>query len=121
MSDAAMSNSLITESLPLFKSEENRSSKSASNKLSIYAPNPEPAKGADDYVYDTCEISAIFMQRHKHQIHLSLGHWFCLAHKLDDLELRDAVTALCAKRVIVRKGYNRLSLQTLERFNSGEF
>lgn len=72
-------------------------------------------------VHDTCEISAIYMQRHKHQSSLSLGHWFVIAHGLQDNELRDSITALCAKRIIVRKGYNRLSLHTLERFNSGEF
>jgi hypothetical protein len=86
-------------------------------RVNEYFPTPEiPPPAA---AHDTCEISAIYLQRHKHQAHISLGRWFSLAHSLVDKELDNAVTALEAKRIIVRKGYNRLSLEPLNLYNSG--
>jgi hypothetical protein len=83
-----------------------------------------PQNSAHTYepeTHDTCEISAIYMQRPAHAMNISLGRWFMLAHKLQDSELLNAVSALEAKRVIVRKGYNRLSLQPLLNYNHGDF
>lgn len=68
---------------------------------------------------DTCEISAIYMSRHQHHARLSLGQWFNLAHSLKDNDLAFAVTALEAKRIIVRKHYTHLSLEPLMHFNAG--
>jgi hypothetical protein len=85
--------------------------------MNISHDNESP-KFAQTHV-DTCEISAIYMSRHQHHARLSLGQWFNLAHTLKDIELEYAVTALEAKRLIVRKGYNILSLEPLMHFNAG--
>lgn len=69
--------------------------------------------------HDTCEIAFIYMQRHKHMIGMSFGQWFDNAHSLKDEDLYWAVTTLEAKRIIVRKGYNRLSLEPLMHYNAG--
>lgn len=76
-------------------------------------------KGEPPFIHDTCEISAIYMQKHSYMSGVSLGQWFNRAHELGDDELINAVTALEAKRLIVRKGYNRLPLITLEQYNAG--
>ena len=69
--------------------------------------------------HDTCEIAFIYMQRHKHMSGMSLGQWFDNAHGLKDEDLHWAVTTLEAKRIIVKKGYNRLSLEPLMHYNAG--
>ena len=70
-------------------------------------------------IHDTCEIAFIYMQRHKHMAGMSLGQWFDNAHGLKDEDLHWAVTTLEAKRIIVKKGYNRLSLEPLMHYNAG--
>jgi hypothetical protein len=85
--------------------------------LNVHSPNHHNYDRQEPH--DTCEISAIYMQRHSYMKDTSLGCWFDRAHELKDNDLRNCTTALEAKRLIVRKHYNRLSLLVLQRYNAG--
>lgn len=68
---------------------------------------------------DTAEITQIYMQRPTSLAAFKLGQWFNRAHGLKDFELEQAASALETKLLIVRKGFNSLSLAPLKAYNEG--
>lgn len=78
---------------------------------------PIPFNPAPKQVFDTQQITDIYMQRPVSIQTMRMGAWFAGAHCLQDWELKHCVGTSEARRHIIAKGYNCLSLEPLEAFN----
>lgn len=74
----------------------------------------------DDRTHDTSEIMELYLVRPQWQAALSLGVWFCRAHKLADADLKLSASGQLTKKLIWMRGYNQLKLDPLIAFNKQE-
>lgn len=66
---------------------------------------------------DTAEITQEYMKRPGHMIGMTLGAWFCAAHRLTDKELARSSGSMATKLLILSRGYNKLPLEPLKAWN----
>jgi len=74
----------------------------------------------DDRTHDTSEIMELYLVRPQWQASMSLGIWFCNAHKLADADLKLAASGQLTKKLIWMRGYNQLKLEPLIAYNKQE-